>query len=127
MKFVNLTSKEFEIMKIFWQYDKPLTAAEIMKLAPEKTWSFNSLYPLVNQLLKKQYIKVAGNVRTVKAPSRVFTANISLLEYSNMQFQSIFTDSDKKINIGNMLSYFCNHSKNSDALIKEIEEWIEEH
>ena len=111
MKFVNLTSKEFEIMK----------------LSQEKTWSFNSLYPLLNQLLKKQYIKVAGNVRTVKAPSRVFTANISLLEYSNMQFQSIFTDSDKKINIGNMLSYFCNHSKNSDALIKEIEEWIEEH
>ena len=52
MKFVNLTSKEFEIMKIFWQYDKPLTAAEIMKLSQEKTWSFNSLYPLLNQLLK---------------------------------------------------------------------------
>ena len=118
MKFVHLTSKE---------YDKPLTAAEIIDLSKEKTWSFNSLYPLLNKLLKKQFIKVVGNIRTVKAPSRIFTANISLLEYSNMQFQSIFTDSDKKMNIGNMLSYFCNHSKNSDALIKEIEEWIEEH
>ena len=127
MKFVHLTSKEFEIMKIFWQYNKPRTAAEIIDLSKKKTWSFNSLYPLLNKLLKKQFIKVVGNIRTVKAPSRIFTANISLLEYSNMQFQSIFTDSDKKMNIGNMLSYFCNHSKNSDALIKEIEEWIEEH
>ncbi len=52
MKFVHLTSKEFEIMKIFWQYDKPLTAAEIIDLSKEKTWSFNSLYPLLNKLLK---------------------------------------------------------------------------
>lgn len=36
MKFVHLTSKEFEIMKIFWQYDKPLTAAEIIDLSKEK-------------------------------------------------------------------------------------------
>ena len=127
MTFVHLTSKEFEIMKIFWQYDRPLTAAEIIHLSKEKTWSFNSLYPLLNKLLKKQFIKVVGNIRTVKAPSRIFTANISLLEYSNMQFQSIFTDSDKKMNIGNMLSYFCSHSKNSDALMKEIEKWVEEH
>ncbi len=127
MKFVHLTSKEFEIMKIFWQYDRPLTAAEIIHLSKEKTWSYNSLYPLLNKLLKKQFIKVVGNIRTVKAPSRIFTANISLLEYSNMQFQSIFTDSNKKMNIGNMLSYFCNHSQDSDALMKEIEEWIEEH
>ena len=68
MKFVHLTSKEFEIMKIFWQYDKPLTAAEIIDLSKEKTWSFNSLYPLLNKLLKKQFIKVVGNIRTVKAP-----------------------------------------------------------
>jgi len=34
---------------------------------------------------------------------------------------------DDDMNIGNMLSYFCNHSQDSDALMKEIEEWIEEH
>ena len=73
-------------MKIFWQYDKPLknacsdnavnyrininiehdlTAAEIIDLSKEKTWSFNSLYPLLNKLLKKQFINNVYNERNI--------------------------------------------------------------
>ena len=127
MKYSNLTSKEFEIMKIFWQYDKPLTASEIITLSNTKTWSLNSLYPLLNKLLKKQFIEVIGNIRSTKAPTRIFKAKITILDYSNMQIQSVFSNQNKKIDIGNFLSYFSKSYNNSDDLIKEIEEWIKNH
>lgn len=124
MKYSNLTSKEFEIMKIFWQYDKPLTASEIITLSSTKTWSLNSLYPLLNKLLKKQFIEVIGNIRSTKAPARIFKSKITILDYSNMQIQSVFGNQNKRMDIGNFLSYFSNTYDNSDELIKEIEEWI---
>lgn len=127
MKCTYLTSKEFEIMKIFWQYDKPITAAEIVKLSTAKTWSLNSLYPLLNKLLSKGFIEVIGNIRSTKAPMRIFATKITALDYSNMQLQWIFKNPNKKLDLSTILSYFNNNSENQNELIKIMEEWIVNH
>lgn len=124
MKYIHLTSKEFEIMKIFWKLDKPLTASEVENFSEVKTWSLNSLYPLLNNLLKKGFLQVVGNVRSVKAPTRIFSYKISALDYSNMQLLSIFDTSNKKLDLNNLLSYFNNNYNKDEDIIKDIEEWV---
>lgn len=73
-----LTSKEFELMKIFWASRRPLSNKDIIELSDGRTWSINSLHPILNKLIKKGYIKVVGKIKATKVNARLFSPSINL-------------------------------------------------
>ena len=121
----HLTNKEYEIMKILWDSDRPLLISEILPKADNI--ADNSLHPMIKKLTKNGFIKVVGNVRVVKTTSRLYAPAISVDEYAAMQLENIFKTSNKKLNLGNMVAYFAKHHKNDDKVISELEDFIKKY
>ena len=48
-----ITDSEYELMKILWEADDPLTLGEILKKLPEHKWSRNTVSTLLSRLVDK--------------------------------------------------------------------------
>ncbi len=118
----HLTNKEYEIMKILWNSEKPLLISDILIQATNI--ANNSLHPMIKKLIKNGFIKVVGNVKVVKTTSRLYAPAISVDEYAAMQLEEIFKTSNKKLNLGNMVSYFAKNHQKDEKVITELEEFI---
>lgn len=120
-----LTNKEYEIMKILWESDKPMLISDIIVKADKI--ATNSLHPMIKKLIKNGFISVAGNVRVSKTKSRLYAPAITIDEYAAMQMDEILRTSNKKLNWNNILSYFIKYHKKDDRIISELEEFIEKY
>ncbi|MCC8160601.1 MAG: BlaI/MecI/CopY family transcriptional regulator [Oscillospiraceae bacterium] len=49
----SVTDSEFELMKILWESDKPLTAQEIMERLESKEWKITTVSTLLTRLCEK--------------------------------------------------------------------------
>lgn len=49
----SITDSEFELMKILWESDRPLTAAEIMERLESKDWKITTVSTLLTRLCEK--------------------------------------------------------------------------
>ncbi len=122
-----LTNKEYQIMKILWNSEKPLLVSDI--LAKAENIAENSLHPMINSLIKKNYIKIVGNVKVSKTNSRLYAANISIDEYAAKQLNEIFDSANKTPDISNVLMYFSKHNKKkkNENLINELQKFIDDY
>ena len=61
-QYFTLSKKEQELMELFWDAGKPLARAEILELAASRAASSkpNSIHILVNSLMEKGALAVAG-------------------------------------------------------------------
>jgi len=80
-----LSKNELEIMILLWQEGRSLSRTEIIALTPTKSWKSSSIHILLNSLLQKEAIQVAGFIRTGKNYGRTYLAAITQDAYSAMQ------------------------------------------
>ncbi len=119
----HLTKKEHEIMKILWTSEKPMLISEIHSSV--KNVAGNSVHPMINNLINKGYIKVMGNVRVVKTPSRLYAPAVTVDEYMAIQFAEVFKENNKPISFKGFLNYFFKHNKSKkDEMLSELENII---
>lgn len=78
---MELTKSEMEIMDVLWGSDKPLSRADLLARAEEKTWKDSSVHILLNGLLQKSAIQEAGLVKRSKTYGRVFSPTMTREEY----------------------------------------------
>lgn len=121
-KSKHLTSKEYEIMKILWEGEKPLLISDIQMKANKI--SNNSLHPMINTLIKKGFIEVTGSVRVVKTVSRLYSPAVTLDEYAAIQLEEILKTSNEKLHIANVLAKFIKRHRNNAKIISDFEEFI---
>ena len=57
---MRLTKNELSIMEILWEEKRPLLSNEIVDLCKGKKWKSSSIHILINSLLEKKAIAVAG-------------------------------------------------------------------
>ena len=125
-KKYHLTNKEYEIMKILWESDKPMLISDIL-LEADKV-AENSLHPMIKKLINDGFIKVVGNMKVSKTTSRLYAPAITIDEYAAIQLEGIVKTSNKKLDLKNVLSYFAKHNKkNNKDVITEVEEFIKEY
>lgn len=88
-KGFTLSKKEKELMDIFWNADAPLARAEILERAEEQkcSWKPNSVHILLNSLLDKKAVQVAGFYLNSRKLGRTFEAAISREDYAVMQVE----------------------------------------
>lgn len=86
-EYYTLSKKEKELMDIFWNSDTPLTRAEILERAEKQkcSWKPNSIHILVNSLLDKKAVQVAGFYLNSRKLGRTFEPAITREEYAVMQ------------------------------------------
>jgi len=86
--FFRLTKSENEIMELMWKEDRPLSCSEIIQLTPERSWKPSSIHILLNSMLDKNAIKVAGFIQSTKNYARTFSPCVSANTYAVMQIKS---------------------------------------
>ena len=68
----NVTDSEREVLELLWNSDEPLTSTEIVRLCIGRTWKSSYIHIMINSLLKKEMIRVAGFKKTTKNYARTF-------------------------------------------------------
>lgn len=88
-KRFTLSKKEKELMDLFWDADAPLSRAEILERAEQRkcSWKPNSIHILVNSLLSKKAVQVAGFYLSSRKLGRTFEPAITREQYAVMQVE----------------------------------------
>jgi len=55
-----LRPKELELMSVFWEFEVPLTTAEIKEQSVGHSWSDSSLGAMITRLVKFGFLEVVG-------------------------------------------------------------------
>ncbi len=120
-----LTEKEYEVMEILWKNKKPMLASEITKSVSMA--SGNSTHHLLNRLMEKGVVKVAGNVKIVKAQSRLYMPAFTVAEFAALQTSALFKATSDKLDIKEFLNCLLKKNKAvSEELTNEIKAFLDE-
>lgn len=84
-----LSKKEKELMNLFWNAEAPMARSEILEAASKAkcSWKPNSIHILVNSLLDKGAVEVAGLYLNSRKLGRTFTPAITREDYAIMQIE----------------------------------------
>ena len=74
-------------MELLWSEDRPLSRSEIIDLTPDRSWKPASIHILLNSMLDKGAIEVAGFVQSTKNYARTFLPTLTADEYAVLQFK----------------------------------------
>ena len=125
-KKYHLTNKEYEIMKILWESEKPMLISDIL-LEADKV-AENSLHPMIKNLINNGFIKVVGSMKVSKTTSGLYAPAITVDEYAAMQLEGIMKTSNSKLDFKNVLASFTSRNKkNNKDVIEGIKKFIEEY
>lgn len=86
-RYFVLSKKEQELMELFWDAGCPLARAEILERAAQRqaSWKPNSVHILVNSLMDKGALQVAGYYLNSRKLGRTFEPAVTVREYHLMQ------------------------------------------
>lgn len=84
-KIPRITNSEMQILEVLWDEGEALTSSEIVEVSDNRTWKSSSVHLLLNSLLKKNLVQVAGFKKTTKNYARTFEPSMSREEYSLRQ------------------------------------------
>jgi len=76
-----LTKSEEQIVELLWNCQEPLTSSEIIRNSVDKTWKDSYVHLLINSLMDKGIIEVAGFKKATKNYARTFKPTMSREEY----------------------------------------------
>ena len=114
--YFKLTKSENEIMDLMWKEGRPLSRSEIIELTPDRTWKPASIHILLNSLLEKKAIEVAGFVQSTKNYARTFVPSVTADAYAIMQVKSspVFSQGS----IPNLVSSLLDDVTDRDILVQ---------
>lgn len=117
-----LTKSEFAVMEVLWDEGEELTSAEIIQKSKEREWKDSSIHLIINSLLRKKVVTVAGFKKTTKNYARTFVPVETKEQFLVGQIIDDKTTTEDKKGI---YSYII--GKESDPeLINYIEKLLEE-
>ena len=117
-----LTKSEFAVMEVLWDEGEALTSAEIIQKSKEREWKDSSIHLIINSLLRKKVVTVAGFKKTTKNYARTFVPVETREQFLVGQIIDDKTTTEDKKGI---YSYII--GKESDPeLINYIEKLLEE-
>jgi BlaI family penicillinase repressor len=79
---MKLTDKEMEIMGVLWGTGVPMTASEIIEASENRTWKENSIYIIMNTLIKKGAVVLAHYKPTNTKTARAYGPALTSEEYA---------------------------------------------
>ena len=120
MNTKRLTNSEKQIMEVLWKSDVPLSSHDIILSSSDKTWKNSSVHLLLNSLLDKELIEVAGFEKRTKNYARVFKPTLSYVDY----ILTVLTKNSDKEKRAELLSKLIKQ-ENDTELLKDIMKGIQ--
>lgn len=116
-----ITNSEQEVLDLLWDTGEPLTSTEIVKMCVNRRWKPSYIHIMINSLLKKEMIKVAGFKQTTKNFARVFEPTMTREEWNLFQIK------EEKSASGNILKemlYSILKEEMDEVILNELSEAI---
>jgi predicted transcriptional regulator len=119
--FKRLPDAEFEVMRIAWQLDPPVSTLQIMsKLGTDNTWKPPTVLTLLGRLIEK------GFLSTAKAgKERTYTPLISQSEYMRIETGSYIDRLNENSALG-IVTALYDGKKLSGQEIADLRNWLNE-
>jgi len=74
---MKLTDKEYQIMSVLWENEKPMTAAEIVESSDNPLWKEKSIYIIMTSLLQKGVVTIAYHKPTGTNNARAYAPTVT--------------------------------------------------
>lgn len=118
-----LTDSEQQVLDLLWDREDALTSSEIIEYCENRTWKESYIHILINSLLKKNMIEVAGFKKTTKNYARTFRPTMTREDYSILQLKQ-----NQKISSHTLSHLFCAmlEEETDERVLDELARMIEE-
>lgn len=121
-KIPKITNSEKQILEVLWDEEKPLTSSEIVGVSDDRTWKASSVHLLLNSLLNKDLVEVAGFKKTTKNYARTFQPTMTREEYSINQLRQEQRNTSRTLS---RLFHALLKDEEDDDLLKELADMVD--
>ena len=101
---MKLTNKELEVMAVLWHSKVPMTTTEIINASNNQTWKRDSIFIMMNTLLRKEAVIVKYRKATASNTARAYEPLITSEKYV-AQFIGSVQESGIDIDIDTLIQY----------------------
>lgn len=113
-----LPNSEFEIMKIIWKKEIPITSNVIMQaLNDEKTWKAPTVISFMKRLVNKGFLKTEKNGK-----ERIYFPLVTKEEYLKFETEE-FMQQYHKNSFASFLNAFCLEKNLKEEQLNELLDW----
>ena len=121
-----LSDNELAVLRTLWSADSPLSRPEILERIPNNNWNPNSIHLVLNNLLKKGFIRIEGIARCGQSYGRTYTAIKTQGEYAaNLALNALY-DTPEEESILELMSAMVKSTKLNKKTIDLLQQMLEE-
>lgn len=121
-----LSDNELSVLRVLWSSNVPLSRPEILHRITHKNWNPNSIHLVLNNLLKKGFIRIEGIARCGQSYGRTYTAIKTQGEYAaNLALNALY-DTPEEESILELMSAMVNSTKLNKKTIDLLQQMLEE-
>lgn len=116
-----LPDAEFEVMKIIWNNEVPITTSTIMQnLQHEKSWKVQTLITLLNRLVSRGFLKTEK-----PSKERIYFPLVTEEEYLQYETKDFITRFHKN-SITSVVATLAESRQLTEDDLEELTRWLEE-
>lgn len=127
MSYPTLSDNELAVLRALWSADTPLSRPEILERISNNKWNPNSIHLVLNNLIKKGYIRIEGMARCGQSYGRTYSATKSQGEYAASLALNAIPDSVEEKSILDVMSAMVKSTNISEKTIILLQQMLEEH
>lgn len=125
MSYFALSETELDIMQILWEEKEALSRPEILAKMPDKDWNPNSIHQVLNSMMKKNVLKVAGMVRCGRVYGRTYAPAITRQDLITSDVARILPQSSVNEQALGVLTALTNQEAIDASTLREMEKLLE--
>ena len=121
MQYTQLPEAEFTVMQEIWKQDTPVSGSEMTDiLYPTKGWKHQTVYTLLNRLVKKGFL-----TSEKQGKERYYQSLVCQEDYLRQETER-FVEQFHKNSIVGLMSTFVSNKSIDDAELSELSAWMDE-
>ena len=121
----DFTVSELAIIKLLWEKHTSLTVAEIIENLPELNLLVNSLYVILQGMMRKGLIDMDSQVRRGKRYAKTYKAIMSREDFATMQMYKLFPNVPKRDRFLGILASMVKQDGDDEETIALLEEYVQ--
>lgn len=121
-----LSDNELAVLRTLWGADMPLSRPEILDRIPNNNWNPNSIHHVLNNLLKKGFIKIEGMVRCGQSYGRTYSAAKTQGEYAASLALNAVPDTSEDESVFEIMSAMVKSTTLDERTIDLLQQMLEE-
>lgn len=126
MKRKMLSDNEFAVMRVLWGVGDSLSRPEILDRLADNDWNPNSIHVVLNNLIKKGFVTVAGIVPCGQSYGRAYSAAKSQEEYAAELALDAIQDTPREECVLGIMSAMVRSASVSEETIEQLKRMLEQ-